>query len=100
MKMAKTFIERVLNEMVVPYVAESIRATEKYDRNPSIVNGARRKEAKDKLHAAIQDATEYLLIKYHALYSDKMTQREFEEIMDDVIRNTGFEIPISIDFVK
>lgn len=53
MKMAKTFIERVLNEMVVPYVAESIRATEKYDRNPSIVNGARRKEAKDKLHAAI-----------------------------------------------
>lgn len=57
---------------------ELMTAAKRYDGQPSILKGARKKEAKDKLDKAIKEAAEYVFETWN------VPPEEFNKIIDEL----------------
>ena len=76
--MKKQKIIDELHEMLDAPFKELMVAAKRYDDQPSIPNGARKQEARDKLDEALRAAAEHTLEKWH------LPPEEFNEIVDEV----------------
>lgn len=81
----RAMVENELGKLL-PAIREADLAIQMYDKTPSIRNGAKRHDAEERARFAIQDTSELLWMKYHAMFSDFVTEDEMTEMIAQTLR--------------
>ena len=77
--MNKQKIKNEITKMIDPSFKDFMSAEKLYFEQPSIPNGARRKDARDNFDEALRKAAEYVFETWH------LTPEEFAEIVDGIM---------------
>lgn len=73
----RAFIAKKMEELK-PLIESVIEATDRYDNTPSIANGSRKQDARDKLHKWIQETAQAILERW------RMTPEEMEQALNEI----------------
>ena len=76
--MKKEIVEEIHKYIDEPF-KEYMSAIERFEEQPSILKGARKQEAKDKLDKAIRDSAEYVFETWN------VPPEEFNKIIDEIM---------------
>lgn len=77
--MNKKKITEELHKRLDSYFKDFMTAEKRYFEQPSIPNGAKRKDARDHFDEALRKAAEYVFETWH------LTPEEFSEIVDGIM---------------
>ena len=92
MKTEQIYKEVLINiEKIKPYVTDMVNTLKRYDSNPCIATGVRRKDARDRLVEMVQMTTFHLWHHWIDCYSAELSENEMESLIQKAIDSVTFE---------
>lgn len=71
---------------IVPDIEAGRKATQAFNKRPSITTGARMEEQRERVELLIQNCVESLMDRYNELFKEILTTTEYNQIVEEELK--------------